>query len=131
SENLSFTNAMRTADHKSPFFRQTRAEERNRIWLNITGSGGGFGQMLIAYMPSAQNAVDRTDGKYMGDGTLALTSWLDGTEYVIQGRAPFTASDVVPLHFRTLIPGSYTVAVDQLDGLFLGSQPVYLRDRTA
>ncbi len=131
SENLSFTNTMRTANHNNPFFRHSRGEERNRIWLNITGSGGGFGQMLIAYMPSAQNAVDRTDGKYMGDGTLALTSWLDGTEYVIQGRAPFTASDVVPLHFRTLIPGSYTVAVDQLDGLFLGSQPVYLRDRTA
>ncbi|MBH1960109.1 MAG: hypothetical protein I8H68_08360 [Flavobacteriia bacterium] len=35
------------------------------------------------------------------------------------------------MHFRTLTPGSYTVAVDQLDGLYLGNQPVYLRDRNA
>lgn len=32
---------------------------------------------------------------------------------------------------RTLTAGNYTIAVDQVDGLFLGNQSIYLRDRTA
>lgn len=131
--NLRFVNAMRTAENnENQFFRMGRADQdRSRIWLNITNSAGAFGQTLIAYMADAQNGVDRSDGKYIGDGTTALTSWLNSTEYIIQGRAPFTLSDIVPLHFRTLTAGNYTIAVNQVDGLFLGNQRIYLRDRTA
>ncbi|AZB21729.1 hypothetical protein EG338_06325 [Kaistella haifensis] len=131
--NLRFTNAMRTAaNNDNQFFRMGRKDDdRSRIWLNITNSDGAFGQTLIAYMADAENGVDRSDGKYIGDGTTALTSWLNSAEYIIQGRAPFTVSDVVPLHFRTLTAGNYTIAVDQVDGLFLGNQSIYLRDRTA
>ncbi len=130
SANLLFCNTMRSsANDADQFFRNTAAEERSRIWLNITNPAGVFGQTLIAYMSSASNGIDRSDGKYLGDGTTALTSWLDNSEYIIQGRAPFVSSDVVPLHFRTLTAGTYTIAIDHVDGIFSGSQDIYLRDR--
>lgn len=130
SGNLLFSNTMRSsANDADQFFRNTAANDRSRIWLNTTNTAGVFGQTLIAYMSSATNSVDRTDGKYLGDGSTALTSWLDNTEYIIQGRAPFVSSDVVPLNFRTLSAGSYTIAIDHVDGLFSDSQEIFLRDR--
>ncbi len=126
---LIFNNAMRTADNKNQFFRGAQAEDRSRIWLNVTNTAGTFGQTLIAYMDSADNGVDRTDGKYLGDGTTALTSWVNDSEYIIQGRAPFQTSDIVPLHFRTLTAGIYTITLAETDGIFANGQPVYIKDK--
>ncbi|WP_026978463.1 T9SS sorting signal type C domain-containing protein [Flavobacterium tegetincola] len=124
-----FNNTMRTASNNDDqFFRTSNTEERSRIWLNVTNPAGEFGQTLIAYMSQALNGVDRTDGIYLNDGTTALTSWLDNSEYIIQGRAPFVVSDIVPLNFKTITAGSYTIAIDHLDGLFAGNQDVFLRD---
>lgn len=127
--NTLFTNAMRTANHDNQFFRTSNTEERSRIWLNVTNTAGVFGQTLVAYMPQAENGLDRTDGKYLNDGSTALTSWLNNSEYIIQGRAPFSSSDVVALNFKTLAAGSYTIAIDHVDGLFSGDQKIYLRDK--
>ncbi len=128
--NLYFANDMRTAaNNNNQFFRSTSDEDRSRIWLNVTTTSGEFGQMLLAYMTSAQNTVDRTDGKYFNDGTTALTSWLDNTEYIIQGRAPFDDSDVVLLNFKTASAGNYTISIDHVDGIFSGNQNIYLRDK--
>lgn len=126
---LIFNNAMRIANNENQFFRGAQAEDRSRIWLNVTNTAGTFGQTLIAYMDSADNGVDRTDGKYLGDGTTALTSWLNDSEYIIQGRAPFQTSDIVPLHFRTLTAGIYTITLAETDGIFANGQPVYIKDK--
>jgi len=126
---LIFNNAMRTADNENQFFRGAKAEDRSRIWLNVTNTAGTFGQTLIAYMDSADNGIDRTDGKYLGDGTTALTSWVNDSEYIIQGRAPFQTSDIVPLHFRTLTAGIYTITLAEKDGIFANGQAVYIKDK--
>ena len=128
--NVNFINTMRTAtNNDNQFFRTSSTEERSRIWLNVTNTAGVFGQTLVAYLPQAENIVDRTDGKYLNDGSTALTSWLDNSEYIIQGRYPFTLADVVALNFKTLTAGPYTIAIDHVDGLFEGSQNIYLRDK--
>ncbi len=127
---ISFTNQMRTAtNNNNQFFRSASANDKSRIWLNVTTPSGEFGQMLLAYMSSAQNTVDRTDGKYFNDGSMALTSWLDNTEYIIQGRAAFESSDVALLNFKTQSAGNYTIAIDHVDGIFSGNQNIYLRDK--
>lgn len=127
--NIAFNNPMRTAaNNANQFFKNATTQDKSRIWLNVTNAAGIFGQTLIAYMPSAANGVESSDGKYLGDGATALTSWLNNEEYIIQGRAPFTASDVVPLHFKNTTAGNYTIAIDHVDGLFEGNQDIYLRD---
>lgn len=128
--NISFTNSMRSAiNNDNQFFRNASTEETSRIWLNVSSNIGEFGQTLIAYLPEAENGLDRTDGKYLNDGSTALTSWLDNAEYIIQGRYPFTVSDVVALNFKTLTAGSYNISIDHVDGLFEGDQDIYLRDK--
>ena len=126
---VSFTNSMRTAtNNDNQFFKNASIENSGRVWLNVTNAAGEFGQTLVAYLAEAENGLDFTDGKYLNDGSTALTSWLDNTEYIIQGRAPFESSDVVDLNFKTATAGTYTIAVDHVDGLFEVSQDIFLRD---
>jgi subtilisin-like proprotein convertase family protein len=133
-----FSNAMRVDNNSNQSFRSnfglpfvTQSEmERHRIWLNLSNSNGFFSQMMVGYMSNATNEVDQLiDGKYIGDSQIALSSFVNNEEYVIQGKAlPFEVSDVVPLVFRTNISGNFTISLSAVDGLFEGEQLIYLRD---
>ena len=126
---LNFTNAMKTNNHNDQFLRNASAE-KNRIWLNMTGANGAFNQTMIAYMTGATQGIDAgIDGRFFNDSQTALNSLINGEEFAIQGRSlPFQASDVVPMQFKAAAAGTYTIAIDHLDGLFSGSQNIYLRD---
>ena len=114
----------------SQFFKSSQVVvENNRIFLNATSPLGDFSQMAINYVDGATNGVDAFDAKYFNDGSLALNSLIDNTDYVIQGRAlPFDATDLVPLSFYTSTAGNFTIAIDHVDGLFVGSQDIILKD---
>ena len=126
---LNFNNTQRTNDHANQFFRLTDEEERNTIWLNATNEAGAFSQMAVGYMTDATQGVDRFDGEAFADNELTLGSFLDNTNYAIQGRAlPFETTDVVPLTFRTVSAGTYSIAIDHVIGLFEGEQIIVLKD---
>ncbi len=125
---VTFNNGQRVANNANQFFK-TKAVERSTIWLNATNTIGNFSQMAVSYVTGATQGVDDFDGKYYNDGAIALNSYLDNSDYVIQGRAlPFDATDEVPLSFKATNPGNYTIAIDHVDGLFLGSQEIILKD---
>ena len=100
-----------------------------RIWLNLASTSIA-NQILVAYMTGASQGVDPgIDGKYMNDCQTALNSYLNNTEYIIQGRSlPFDSSDVVPLTFKTTTAENFTIAIDHVDGLFSGNQDIFLKD---
>jgi hypothetical protein len=129
---LVFNNTMRIDDHANQFFRTASTVERHRIWLNATGANGLFSQAMVGYMTNASNAFDATiDGKYINDGAIALTSLIENeaSVYAIQGRSlPFDSNDVVPMQFKANAAGTYSIAIDHVDGLFSGEQNIYLRD---
>ena len=129
---INFTNAMRIANNDNQFFR-TSTMERNRIWLNLTNNEGIYSQTLVSYMTGATQGVDAAiDGLYFNDSQVALTSLIDNNEYAVQGRSlPFENSDVVPLSFKAINSGNYTIGLDHVDGLFAyDSQVILLRDNT-
>jgi len=129
STNLSFTNAMRVANSNAPFLRV--AENRNRIWLNLSSTSGAFYQTMVSYMPNATSAIDATiDGRFLKDTQTALISLIDNEEFAIQGRAlPFDPSDVVLLGFKAKVADTYTITLSNFDGLFTNGQAVYLKDK--
>lgn len=136
SGNVVFDNTMRIDDHTNSFLRTANTAhsantvERNRIWLNVTNAAGAFSQAMIGYVTNATNGFDMNyDGKYINDGEIALASVLDAEPYAIQCKAlPFSTSDVIPMQFTATTAGTYSIAVDRVDGLFAAGQEVYLRD---
>lgn len=128
---LSFTNTQRQADN-GVFYRNGNAiqsEDNSRIWLNVSANNAVVGQMAIGYNASASNDLDPSDAAYINDNAVALNSFVANTELAVQHRAEFVATDVVPLSFKTNIAGSYTIAINDVDGLFTNeAQTIFLKD---
>ena len=125
---VTFRNTQRVANNANQFFKTSKLVVDSRIWLNATNVAGDFSQMAVTYSAKATIGVDMYDGKYINDSPFALTSNINNEEYTIQGRPSFVPSDVVALNFKTAKAGDYTIAIDRVDGLFLGNQAIYLLD---
>ena len=131
-----FNNSMRAGGtNNSQFFKSTTKEagiEKNRVWLNMTNSGGLFKQLLVGYIEGATNGYEnRFDGITMdGNSFLDFYSMINSDKFVIQGRGlPFTDTDLVPLGYRTTIAGDFTIAIDEVDGK-MSDQKIYIEDKT-
>jgi hypothetical protein len=134
---LVFNNGQRIANNANQFFRTNAVAktegESNRIWLNLTGTTGAlFSQAVVGYFTNATQGADEYDSKYFNDGAVALTTKIEGTDYVIQGRSvPFETSDVVPLNYKVTTAGTYTFTIDHVDGLFAdGAQDIFIKDNS-
>jgi len=140
---ITFNNSMRvgvggiTGDN-SQFFKTRNSKEKpskiiekHRIWLNMKNAEGVFKQTLIGYITDATNAYDsRFDGESLdGNEFVDFYSINQNKNLVIQGRAlPFNENDEVPLGFRTTIDGTFTINIDQTDGL-LTNQALFIEDK--
>lgn len=125
---VTFNNKQRAFTNANQFFK-TKLVERNTIWLNATNTAGAFSQMALGYNADATLGVDEFDGKYYNNGTIALNSFLDNTNYAIQVRPlPFDGTDDVPLSFKATNAGDYSIAIDRMEGLFTSIQDIILVD---
>lgn len=138
SYTVNFNNSMRLTGNNSQFFRTRPSDpidhapiEKSRVWMSISNSEGGYNETLLGYITGATNEADNLyDGKTFGsNNALSLYSLIGNDKYSIQGRAlPFTDSDVVKLGYKTTINGTFTIAIENTDGLFL-NQDVFLVDK--
>lgn len=134
---IKFNNLMRNAgDTNSQFFKtdnnsNSEKAEKNRIWFDMTNSGGAYKQLLIGYVTGATNGYDQKyDGpSFDGNKFLDFYSLNSGKNLVIQGRSlPFTVRDTVALGYRTTIAGDFTISINHADGN-LANQAIYLEDK--
>ena len=128
--NIQFNNAQRLGSSNGQFYKATTIE-KHRFWLSLSDNSNNFNQMMIAYMTGATNGVDfAIDAKLFTNSPSSLSSIIANENYVIQGRTlTFDPNDEVPLSFIADVDGSYTINLDNFDGLF-GSQDIYLWDKT-
>ena len=126
---VAFRNNMRVNNHTNTFYKAANTNDFNRIWLNATNTDGLISQTLVAYFNGGADELDSSDAKYLNDGDISLTSIVEDTSLAIQGKGlPFQASDSVQLQFSAKNAGTYTIAIDHVDGLFEGTQDIFLRD---
>jgi hypothetical protein len=65
----------------------------------------------------------------MMDGTTSLYSIANGKKFAIQARPEFEIGDIVPLGFKTATAGTYTFALNSMDGLFALGQDIFIKDK--
>lgn len=120
-------NSMRAGNSTDQFFRTSN--QTSRIWLNAT-KPGAFSQTMFGYTAGATNGYDNGyDGLALIDGNLNLYTIADGMNLAIQARPDFNTTDVVPLGFKTAAAGTFSFAIDHVDGLFIGdAQAIYIKD---
>ena len=142
---LTFNNSMRTVDvtltpyNNSGFFRSTNTntiatanEEKHRIWLDILNTTSGqTDRMLLGYSTNSTLAKDHFyDCFFVPRTEVAVYSMIDVNPFIIQGRPlPFSSSDLVPLGIKIVASGNHKIAIKKVDGLFEGTQDIYLEDK--
>lgn len=131
-ENLVFDNQMRLAVSSQSFFRTQQKNANNdntsRFWLNVSAPNI-FSQIIIGYTDEATLDYDKgLDGEAMMDGTTGLYSIADDKKLAIQARPQFEEGDTVPLGFKTATAGTYTLALNSMDGLFALGQDIFIKD---
>jgi hypothetical protein len=133
-----FNNSMRIAGSNNQFYRSdsvgaSQSTEKNRIWLKITNSQGAYNEILIGYVNGATNGFDNLyDGKTFASGNvLSMYSIVEADHYSIQGRAlPIEENEMIPLGYQTTIAGTFTIAIENLDGFFQ-NKDVFLVDKSS
>ncbi len=140
TENVTFTNAMRSRTHRNDqFFRTSETNEitteieRHRIWLKMVAPNLVSTDMLIGYVAGATNTLDDSfDAMNRGvKVNYELYSLAENQGLLIQGRSlPFDTNDQIPLGVKIAQNGIHTIAISAADGLFgTTTQDIYLEDR--
>ncbi|WP_432671339.1 hypothetical protein [Flavobacterium sp. SM2513] len=126
---LTFTNEMRYFQSNGVFLRQ-ETPELHRFKLNLSNATAVVGQTLIGYTAAATAGVDNGfDSSYFNDSSTALTSLINGSEYIIQGLGlPFDVTSSVALGFKTETAGAFSISLGAFDGFFAEGQNIYLKD---
>lgn len=140
-----FRNSMRVEGNNNLFYRpgQSAVESppalaaagisKNRFWINMSNLQGAFSQILVGYLTGATHGFDNLyDGKTMATANSLMLYTVSGSDtYSIEGRGlPFSNNETVPLGYKTTVAGSFTIALDNTDGLF-ATQDIFLRDKIA
>mgnify|MGYP006199877243 FL=1 len=132
-----FSNFQRVnASVSTQFYRTsnevTSVTEKHRVWLNLNDANVSYNQTLVGYMDGATTGFDNSiDGRILDDSKPMLYSVLNADKLVIQGKGlPFTDEDIVPLGLKVLVPGNYSISLENVDGLFV-NQDVFVKDKYA
>jgi hypothetical protein len=134
SENVVFNNSMRSNTHRNDqFYRSGTEIERHRIWLDLISPSNTSSTTLVGYVSNATNNLDdEFDAIAQGVKTnFELYSLAESKELIIQGRSlPFNENDEVQLGIAIPQNGIYTIAISNVDGLFInGDQDIFIEDR--
>ncbi|WP_339839362.1 GEVED domain-containing protein, partial [uncultured Flavobacterium sp.] len=103
--------------------------ERHRIWLDIKDINNTTETTLVGYVEGASMGSDSTYDALANPLDLGIYSFINNESFIIQGRSlPFDDNDQVAIGFNVPTAGTYKIAINTADGLFLGTQEIYLKD---
>ncbi|WP_282043568.1 GEVED domain-containing protein [Winogradskyella flava] len=134
---VAFDNTMRSAGNNSQFYRNAsstgdeNSEEKHRIWLDLVDQDNMAISTLVGFAEGATDGIDRLyDGFSINKSDKQFYSLESNHKLAIQGKSlPFDGSETIPLGYIIPNPGSYTISINQLDGLFSNeNQTIYLED---
>jgi len=140
SETVNFDNTMRDRTHGNADFYRTdnsdmtinNVSEKHRIWLDLTAPNNQYNRILIGYVTGATEGKDRMyDASNINKTGFRLYSKVDDHKLLIQGRpVPFVDTDKVDLEALLPTSGTYSFAINSVDGLFEDdNQGIYLEDK--
>lgn len=118
---------LRVANAGTFFSRQN--EEKDRFWLKLISADSIINSQLIGYIDGATNGFEQDyDAELMGMSSDVFYSLLEDRRLQIQGKAAFDPSDKVQLGANIFKNGTYTIAIENPEGIFNAGQKVYLKD---
>ncbi|MBN8621524.1 MAG: T9SS type A sorting domain-containing protein [Flavobacteriales bacterium] len=110
-------------------FFNKEGDQKDRFWLKLISSDSIVNTQLIGYIEGATNDFEKDyDAEIMGMSSNIFYSTLEDRKLQIQGKAAFDPSDKVQLGANIFKNGTYTIAIENPEGIFNAGQKVYLKD---
>lgn len=121
---------LRTAT-SAHFFQKQVTGTSNRFWLKLVSPSNLVNTQLIGYVSGATNDYEQDyDAETLTTSSDIFYSVLGSKKLLIQGRSEnFSDSDVVPVGANFYQDGTYSIALDNVEGIFDGQQKIYLKDK--
>ncbi|GEM_PF-5543705 len=127
SGNVAFNNGMRTSA-AAPSHKNTA--NIDRIWLRLSDAEGSHSTMLLAFVEGATDKFESNyDARAMGTEGHAVFTRVEGKRLKIDGRSSFRSTAKVLLGLDAKKPGTYTLSLSDMQGVFAAGQKVYITDR--
>lgn len=133
SSNITFNNSMRKTSTGNFFnARMSSKAESPKYWLRLTTPVKNFNTILIGYVNGATNNLDLGyDTEPIVESSDSFYSVIENKNLIIQGReSNFTTTDIIPLGGNFFEAGNYEISVANKEGIFNGSQDIYLKDKS-
>lgn len=129
--NVAFSNSIRKADLAEAFFGKGQLVESetpvDRYWLNLITPANLASNIAVVYFEEGNDGFTEDDSRSMG-GSDVIYSIVEGETVSINGKSRFNIEDQVDLGTAHFSAGIYTIAIDQVEGVFANGQPIYLQD---
>ena len=134
---IRFNNSMRVKSDNINFFKSAplkveKANEKDKIWLNLYNNEGAFSQILIGFINGASTSYESNyDGqRFEGNNYISFYSIADHHELAIQGLPPFQGNEIIPLGISSKIEEEIELHIKlaQTSGVF-GEHDIYLFDK--
>lgn len=124
---FTFNNAMRRTVETGVFAKEALATDR--FWLQMTAPSGAKPQMLIGFFQNGTAGYDTgLDGKMFETNADVIYSNVDNNSLIINALGTFNTDEKVNVTANFLADGNYTIGLAQKEGIFAGSQKIYLKD---
>ncbi|SHK41985.1 YDG domain-containing protein [Epilithonimonas mollis] len=127
---LKFDNSIRTNDNTGHFYNSKSNSTIDRYWVKLTSPNSVVNTILVAHMNAATDAYDADyDAELLSVGDDSFYSKLNAQKLQIQARKRFQSNeDVISVGTKYAVNGTYKISLGQKEGVFSGSQNVYLKD---
>lgn len=112
-------------------FYSRGTESKNRFWLKLQSPDELINSQLIGYIQGATNEFEIDyDAEAFSLSSNLFYSLLGDKKLLIQGKSEtFTVEDRVQLGANFFQTGTYTIALDNAEGIFKAGQAIYLKDK--
>jgi len=112
------------------FFGRAADSSRNFYRLQMLSCGGFALTQTVLYYDGGSNGFGIEDSKYPSSSASdKFYSFAGDENVIINGRAAFDDSDVLPLGTRHYEAGTYTIRATDVSGAFESDQHIYLKDK--
>lgn len=130
NKTIDFSNDIRIAELGTVFFGKNGVQyaEDDRFYLKLTTPSGVVTQTATVYFDEGNTGFSQDDSELNGTPSDVIYTFIGERKAVINGRAPFSDSDVIPIGSRHFGPGLYTIEIARKEGVFATGQNIYLKD---
>ncbi|UJF28801.1 GEVED domain-containing protein [Kaistella sp. 97-N-M2] len=128
--NLVFNNSIRTTDSTgASFFSKPADSATNRYWLRLITPTGLVNTIGVVYYEGGSASFGMDDSEMNVDASDMLYSLADDRRLQIEGRPVFEDTEKINLGSHHFAAGNYTLSPGDKEGIFAGSQNIYLKDK--